>query len=124
MTRNPWELGFYSRQRSVQTPLAPLEEVIAAARHFGVTHLVPDGERPALWPWLAGRIPGLRAVHAEGGLRLYEIRYDELPPPLREVPPLPEWRRTHPAPPNPILPPGAGRRSSARIRSSTRRHCA
>jgi hypothetical protein len=84
MTRNPWELHFYSEEKAVQIPLAPLEDVIRAAKYYGVTHLIPETARPALNPWLSGEIPGLELVYSKG-LKLYEINYEEIPDLVTDV---------------------------------------
>jgi 4-amino-4-deoxy-L-arabinose transferase-like glycosyltransferase len=73
MTRNPWELHFYSQENAVQIPLGQLDQVLAVARYYGATHLIPDGRRPNLEPWLKGQVPGLRKVFAAYDVELYEI---------------------------------------------------
>jgi 4-amino-4-deoxy-L-arabinose transferase-like glycosyltransferase len=80
MTRNPWELHFYSEEKAVQIPLAGLKDVIKVGRYYGATHLIPDRHRPSLRRWISGEIPGLELVY-DRGLRIYEIHYDRLPPP-------------------------------------------
>jgi hypothetical protein len=79
MTRNPWELHFYSEEKAIQIPLAPLERVIEVARYYGATHLIPEQRRPALEPWVAGEAPGLRKVVEAHGVALYEIDYRAIP---------------------------------------------
>jgi hypothetical protein len=78
MTRNPWELHFYSQEKAVQIPLGRLDQVFAVARHYGVTHLIPDGRRPSLEPWLKGQVPGLKKVFAAHGIELYAIDQERL----------------------------------------------
>ncbi len=95
MTRNPWELHFYSQELAIQIPLAPLKEIIATAKYYGATHLIPEARRPALKPWIQGKIPGLELIY-NNGLEIYAIRYDQLPPDLRDVPPLDVLRRNDP----------------------------
>lgn len=82
MTRNPWELHFYSEEKAIQIPLAPLERIIEVARYYGVTHLIPERRRPTLEPWVKGEIPGLKRIFESNGVELYEINYRALPPHL------------------------------------------
>ena len=83
MTRNPWELHFYSEEKAVQIPLAPLEKVIEVAQYYGATHLIPEARRPALKPWTSGDIPGLTLMTESHGVQLYAIDYSALPERLR-----------------------------------------
>jgi hypothetical protein len=80
MTRDPWELHFHSQEKAVQIPLGQLDRVLAVARHYGVTHLIPDFRRPGLEPWLKGHVPGLRKVFEAPGAALYEIDWHALLP--------------------------------------------
>jgi 4-amino-4-deoxy-L-arabinose transferase-like glycosyltransferase len=73
MTRNPWELHFYSEQKAIQIPLAELDKVIEVAKFYGATHLIPFDERPALKPWIDGEREGLKLVY-DKGLKIYEIK--------------------------------------------------
>ena len=73
MTRNPWELHFYSEQKALQIPLAGLDKVIEVAKFYGATHLIPFDERPALQPWIDGEREGLKLVY-DKGLKIYEIK--------------------------------------------------
>jgi len=82
MTRNPWELHFYSDEKAIQIPLAPLERIIEVARYYGATHLIPEKRRPTLQPWVDGEVPGLTRVFASHGVELYAINYRALPPHL------------------------------------------
>ncbi len=82
MTRNPWELHFYSEEKAIQIPLAELDGIIKVGRYYGATHLIPDKGRPALEKWLSGEIPGLELVY-DGCLKIYQIHYDRLPPELQ-----------------------------------------
>jgi hypothetical protein len=74
MTRNPWELSYYSSERAVQIPLGRPEQVLAAARYYAATYLIPDSSRPELERWLNREGNGLRKVLAAHGVDLYEIR--------------------------------------------------
>ena len=82
MTRNPWELHFYSEEKAIQIPLAGLKDIVEVGRYYGATHLIPDRHRPSLRRWISGELPGLELVY-DRGLRIYQIHYDRLPPPLR-----------------------------------------
>lgn len=73
MTRNPWELHFYSEQKAIQIPLAELDKVIEVANFYDATHLIPFDGRPALQPWIDGEREGLELVY-DKGLKIYEIR--------------------------------------------------
>ena len=73
MTRNPWELHFYSEQKAIQIPLAELDKIIEVAKFYGATHLIPFDGRPALQPWIDGEIPGLEVVYNKG-LKIYGIK--------------------------------------------------
>ena len=78
MTRNPWELHFYSEEKAIQIPLEELDRIIEVGKYYGATHLIPENRRPALKKWLSGEIPGLELVYDEG-LEIYKIHYDRLP---------------------------------------------
>ncbi len=78
MTRNPWELHFYSQEFAVQIPRAPLDRISEVARYYGVTHLIPEARRPTLAPLLSGELPGLTEEFRSGGVVLY--RYDPSAP--------------------------------------------
>lgn len=84
MTRNPWELHFYSEEKAVQIPLAPLDRIIEVGKYYGATHLIPEKRRPSLEPWLSGEIPGLTKLTEAHGVELYEIDYEALPETLLE----------------------------------------
>ena len=71
MTRNPWELHFYSQEKAVQIPLAPLDRIREVARYYGVTHLIAETRRPTLKPLLAGEVPGAAEVFRSNGVVLY-----------------------------------------------------
>jgi len=79
MTRNPWELHFYSEEKAIQIPLADLDKIIQVAKFYGATHLIPYNQRPALNPLVNGEVPGLKLVYDNMGLQIYEIHYELLP---------------------------------------------
>ena len=83
MTRNPWELHFYSEEKAIQIPLAELDKIIQIAKFYGATHLIPYNQRPALNTWINGEIAGLRLVYDNMGLQIYEIHYELLPDKFR-----------------------------------------
>ena len=79
MTRNPWELHFYTEQKAIQIPRADLKDIVDVMRFYKVTHIIPQlNIRPTLKPLVEGKIPGLELVYKKGGLSLYKIRYDLL----------------------------------------------
>jgi hypothetical protein len=73
MTRNPWELHFYSQESAVQIPLAPLDRISEVARYYGVTHLIPEARRPMLAPLLSGEAPGLTEEFRSHDVVLYRF---------------------------------------------------
>jgi len=80
MTRNPWELHFYSDQLGIQIPLASLEKTIEVMRYYKPTHIIPQLDiRPSLKPLVSGEVPGLELVYGNKSLKLYKINYDLLP---------------------------------------------
>lgn len=80
MTRNPWELHFYSEQLAIQIPRTTLEKTIEVMRYYKPTYIIPQLDiRPSLKPLVEGKIPGLELVYDNKKLKLYKIRYDLLP---------------------------------------------
>lgn len=73
MTRNPWELHFYSQELAVQIPLAPLGRIQEVARFYGVTHLIAEAKRPSLAPLLSGEVAGLTEAFSSHGVVLYRF---------------------------------------------------
>ncbi|MFP6723677.1 MAG: glycosyltransferase family 39 protein [Candidatus Poribacteria bacterium] len=78
MTRNPWELHFYSEEKAIQIPLADLKKIIEIAIFYGVTHLIPEKKTPRLEKWLSGEVAGLELVYNER-LKIYKIHYGQIP---------------------------------------------
>ena len=78
MTRNPWELHFYSEEKAIQIPLADLKKIIEIAIFYSVTHLIPEKKRPGLEKWLSGEVAGLELVYNER-LKIYKIHYGQIP---------------------------------------------
>lgn len=66
MTRNPWELLFYAPvgMRAVGLPYAVPEDLFQVARHYGVTHIILDANRPGLRGFLADHWGRFRQVAA------------------------------------------------------------
>ena len=64
MTRNPWELLFYSpdSMRATGLPYAEPRVILAVAKYYGVTHLMNDRYRPGLKSFLRSRHPGVTQV--------------------------------------------------------------
>jgi len=82
MTRNPWELHFYSEQLAVQIPRTTLEKTIEVMRYYNATYIIPQLDiRPSLKPLVEGKVPGLELAYDNKKLQLYKIRYDLLPEP-------------------------------------------
>jgi hypothetical protein len=79
MTRNPWELHFYSDQLAVQIPRTSLDKTIEVMRFYNVRYIIPQLDiRPSLEPLVKGKIPGLELVYDNKKLQLYKVRYDLL----------------------------------------------
>ena len=79
MFREPAQLHFYSERKTIQVPLAELEQIIKVMKFYKVTHIIPKvSMRPALAPLVEGKIPGFKLVY-DKGLEIYEIQYDLLP---------------------------------------------
>ena len=78
MTRNPWELHFYSEEKAIQIPLADLKKIIEIAKFYGATHLIPEKRRPGLEKWLSGEVAGLELVYNKE-LKIYKIHFREIP---------------------------------------------
>ena len=78
MTRNPWELHFYSEEKAIQIPLADLKKIIEIAKFYGATHLIPEKRRPGLEKWLSGEVAGLELVYNKG-LKIYKIHFRKIP---------------------------------------------
>ena len=82
MTRNPWELHFFSEQLAVQIPRASLEKTIEVMRFYKPTYIIPQlNIRPSLKPLVEGKVPGLELVYDNKKIQLYKIHYDLLPKP-------------------------------------------
>jgi hypothetical protein len=79
MTRNPWELHFYSEQLAVQIPRTSLDKIIEVMRFYNVSYIIPQLDiRPSLEPLVKGKMPGLELVYDNKKLQLYKVRYDLL----------------------------------------------
>ncbi|MEK7398414.1 MAG: glycosyltransferase family 39 protein [Candidatus Poribacteria bacterium] len=79
MTRNPWELHFYSDQPAVQIPRTNLDKTMEVMRFYNVNYIIPQlNIRPSLEPLVTGKILGLQLVYDNKTLQLYKIRYDLL----------------------------------------------
>jgi hypothetical protein len=64
MTRNPWELLFYSpdSMKAVGLPHAEPRIIIAIAKYYGVTHLIYDRHRAGLKDYLNSGHPGIKRI--------------------------------------------------------------
>jgi hypothetical protein len=101
MTRDPWELNWYTRRRAVMIPYEDLPTIERIARMYGVTMLqlggpvdrvdvsqcpspdepapgsFPTGSRPALDGLYCGReLPGYKLVFRQGGGTIYRLEGD------------------------------------------------
>ena len=79
MFREPAQLHFYSEEKTIQVPLADLNQIITVMKYYGVTHIIPKRNmRPALKPLVEGKIPGFKLIYDQG-LEIYQIDYNLLP---------------------------------------------
>lgn len=79
MTRNPWELHFYSDQPAVQIPRTSLDKTMEVMRFYNVNYIIPQlNIRPSLEPLVTGKIMGLLLVYDNKALQLYKVRHDLL----------------------------------------------
>ncbi|HIA68991.1 TPA: glycosyltransferase family 39 protein [Candidatus Poribacteria bacterium] len=79
MFREPAQLHFYSEEKTIQVPLANLDQIIQVMKFYKVTHIIPKlAMRPALKSLVEGKIPGFKLVYNQG-LEIYEIDYSLLP---------------------------------------------
>ena len=93
MCRNPWQTLWYAPEsfRAIGLPNAHPPELLAVARHYGVTHLVFDRNRPGLHQFIRQN-PEVFELVLRGRPPVYQIHYDKLPEgsltPLHEIEPL------------------------------------
>jgi 4-amino-4-deoxy-L-arabinose transferase-like glycosyltransferase len=97
MTRDPWELNWYTERKAVMIPFGDLDTVRRIAQEHGVTMLqlggpvdridvndcpadpdsvgpFPTGSRPALGSLYCGKeLPGFRLVQRDGGGTIYRL---------------------------------------------------
>lgn len=79
MTRNPWELHFYSEQPAVQIPRASLDKTIEVMRFYKVNYIIPQlNIRPSLEPLVTGKVLGLELVYDNKTLQLYKVHHNLL----------------------------------------------
>jgi 4-amino-4-deoxy-L-arabinose transferase-like glycosyltransferase len=80
MTRNPWELHFYSEQLAIQIPRANLQKTIEVMRFYRPNYIIPQLDiRPSLKQLVEGEVPGLELVYDNKKIQLYRIDYSLLP---------------------------------------------
>ena len=77
MDSEPWDLHFYSDRKTVHMPYDTMERIIWVMQTYGVTHITYNGQK-SLQLLYTGEIPGFELVN-ERGLKIYQVRYDELP---------------------------------------------
>jgi hypothetical protein len=89
MTRDPWELNWYTRRKAVMIPNDDLPTIERVMRHYGVTMLQLGGPvdgvdrsacpnsvgiRPALDGLYCGRErPGYKLLYSDGDLTIYRV---------------------------------------------------
>jgi hypothetical protein len=97
MTRDPWELNWYTQRKAVMIPFGDMATIRKVIQDYGVTMLqlggpvdridardcptapdstgpFPTGSRPALGGLYCGReTPGFRLVHRDGGGTIYRL---------------------------------------------------
>jgi hypothetical protein len=97
MTRDPWELSWYTRRKAVMIPFDDIATIERIARQYGVTMLqlggpvdrvdanacpddpsssgpFPTGSRPALGGLYCGREqPGYTLLYKQGGGTIYRL---------------------------------------------------
>jgi hypothetical protein len=97
MTRDPWELNWYTNRKAVMIPNEDLDTIERVAKQYGVTMLqlggpadginigacpadrsaqarVPTGSRPALGKLYCGyELPGFNRVYQNGDLTIYRL---------------------------------------------------
>ncbi len=79
MTRNPWELHFYSEQPAIQIPRTSLDKTIEVMRFYNVNYIIPQlNIRPSLEPLVTGEILGLELVYDNKTLQLYKVHHNLL----------------------------------------------
>ncbi|GEM_PF-5674896 len=78
MTRNPWEMLFYTAEgmRGVGLPYEKPEVIFAIARYYNVTHFVWDMDRPGLREFLRKGHPGLKMITSRP-FPVYEIDWSQ-----------------------------------------------
>jgi hypothetical protein len=109
MTRNPWQMLFYAPDglRAVGLPYATPDVLFGVARHYGVTHLVWDKNRPGLREFILSGHPALRRV-IDKPYPVYAIDYTRFAPgeltDPAAAPPAPVWRADAPRPAGPRHP--------------------
>jgi 4-amino-4-deoxy-L-arabinose transferase-like glycosyltransferase len=82
MTRNPWELHFYSEQPAIQIPRTTLNKTIEVMLYYKPDYIIPQLDiRPSLKPLVEGKLPGLELIYDNKKIQLYKINYDILPKP-------------------------------------------
>ncbi len=75
MARNPWQMHYYTGRKGVMIPNGSLEEILTAARFYGVDVLLLEGERrPALAPLQRGEARwGFELLYQDAHARLYAV---------------------------------------------------
>ncbi|MEX2381530.1 MAG: hypothetical protein WD490_04035 [Opitutales bacterium] len=93
MCRNPWQTLWYAPEtfRAIGLPYARTPELLAVARHYGVTHFVNDRDRQGLRRFIRKHPDAFECV-IHKPIEVYRIHYDHLPDdfltPLRDIKPM------------------------------------
>ena len=76
MSRDPWELNWYSERKAVMIPWGPLEDIRAAGKQYGADYLVVGGPswrfRRAQVEPLLDQLGATEVYHSpDGAIRIY-----------------------------------------------------
>lgn len=95
MTRDPWELHWFSEAPAVQIPNENLEAFFSVAQHFKAEHVVLSYQRRFLFgaTWTRGGEPLLEPVFESGGRHLCKIHWDRVEKRFPALPTPSPWRR-------------------------------
>lgn len=92
MCRRPWQTLWYAPEtfRAVGIPMAEPPELLAVAKHYGVTHLVLDQRRPGLRPFIRAN-PRVFEQVIQRPVPTFKLHYENLPedflPRVRDIQP-------------------------------------
>jgi hypothetical protein len=85
MSRDPWEITFYTPNSKGVTFPDPdddgqegARQIFAIARYYHVTHILMDDPRQSLFPYMEGRIPGFKRMKGAPGA-FFEVDWSKIP---------------------------------------------